>query len=56
MTQGVWEENPRTSVYILLPTDKKEIKLYEYLICFASNSWITDRYEGNTLNFFFLFY
>lgn len=32
MTQGVWEEHIRTCVYILLPTDKKEMKLYAYLI------------------------
>lgn len=31
-TQRVWEEHIRTCVYILLPTDKKEMKLYAYLI------------------------
>lgn len=39
MIQGVWEENIRTSVCILLSTDKKEIKLYQYL-CFTSSSRI----------------
>lgn len=34
MIPGILEENIRTSVYHSFITDKKEIKLYEYLIMF----------------------
>lgn len=40
MIQGVWGEITRTFVYVLLLTDKKDVKLYKYLICFDSSSCI----------------
>ena len=56
MIQGVWGENTRTFVYVLLLTDKKEIKPYEYLICFDSspciNLYINKQTLGIHVHFF----